>query len=114
MMANDGLANETNDSPDGELEVPGDDARLLVVAHGVAGQLEDLGGHLLHHDGHVDGGAGVVALPAEERVREQVPTGRPEEPVDPADGELETGPRAPSCSTTFIGVFFRKEETHFL
>ena len=38
----DGLANETNDSPDGELEVPGDDARLLVAAHGVGDQLEDL------------------------------------------------------------------------
>ena len=80
MMANDGLANETNDSPDGELEVPGDDARLLVVAHGVAAQLEDLGGQVLHHGGHADGGAGshplgVVVLPAEERVKEQVLAG---------------------------------------
>ena len=59
------------DSPDGELEVPGDDARLLVVARGVAGQFEDLGGQVLYHGGHVDEGAGshplgVVALPAED------------------------------------------------
>jgi hypothetical protein len=55
---NHGMANETNDSPDGELEVPWDDARLPVVAHGVAGQLEDLSGQVLHHGGHVDWGAG--------------------------------------------------------
>ena len=30
MMANDGLANETNDSPDGELEVPGDMCDFLL------------------------------------------------------------------------------------
>ena len=58
-----------NDLPDGELEVAGDDARLLVVARRVAGQLEDLSGEVLHHRGHVDQGAGadtlgVVALPA--------------------------------------------------
>jgi hypothetical protein len=29
--------------PDGKLEVPGDDARLLVVTGGVTGKLEDLG-----------------------------------------------------------------------
>ncbi len=49
------------------LEVAGDDA-LLVVLRCVAGQFEDLGGEVLHHGGHVDGGAGadalrVVALP---------------------------------------------------
>ena len=65
---NDGLANETNDSPDGELEVPGDDARLLVVACGVTGQLEDLGGQVLHHGGHVDKGAGSHGSHREEGV----------------------------------------------
>ena len=49
---------ERDQRPDGELEVPWDDARLPVVAHGVAGQLEDLSGQVLHHGGHVDWGAG--------------------------------------------------------
>ena len=54
--------------PDGELEVPWDDTRLLVVPGGVAGELEDLCGEVLHHGGHVDRrpGAytfGVVSLP---------------------------------------------------
>ena len=54
--------------PDGELEMPGDDAGLLVVPGGVPGQLEDLGGEVLHDSGHVDGGPrahplGVVSLP---------------------------------------------------
>ena len=55
--------------PDGELEVPGDDTRLLVIPGGVPGELKDLRGEILHHGGHVDGGPGahplgVVALPA--------------------------------------------------
>ena len=54
--------------PDGQLEVPGDDTRLLVVPGGVPGELEDLGGEVLHHGGHVDGSPsahplGVVAFP---------------------------------------------------
>ena len=32
---------------DGELDVPGDDARLLVVASSIAGELEDLSGEVL-------------------------------------------------------------------
>ena len=40
---------------DGELEVTGDDARLLVVTGGVASQLEDLGGEVLENGGNVDG-----------------------------------------------------------
>ena len=45
----------------------GHDARLLVVARGVARQLEDLGGHVLEHGGQVDGRAGADArgVPAE-------------------------------------------------
>ena len=42
--------------------MPGDDARLLVVPRGVAGQLVDLGGEVLHHGGHVDRGAGADTL----------------------------------------------------
>ena len=42
-------------SPHGELEVPGDDARLLVVPGGVPGELEDLGGEVVRHGGHVHG-----------------------------------------------------------
>ncbi len=51
---------------DGELEVAGHDTRLLVVAGGVTGELEDLGGEVLEDGGEVDGGTrtdtlGVVA-----------------------------------------------------
>ena len=42
---------------DGELDVAGHDAGLLVVARGVAGELQDLGGQVLQHGGEVDGGA---------------------------------------------------------
>jgi len=67
---------------DGELDVAGDDARLLVVAGGVAGELEDLGTEVLEDGREVDGGAstdtvGVLALL--------------EVPGDAADGELEPG-----------------------
>ena len=60
--------------PYGELEVPGDDPGLLVVPGSVPGELEDLGGEVLHHGGHVDGGPGahplgVVSLPAMDRIK---------------------------------------------
>ena len=42
---------------DGQLDVAGHDAGLLVVARGVAGELQDLGGQVLEHGGEVDGGA---------------------------------------------------------
>ena len=42
---------------DGELQVTRDDTRLLVVAGGVACQLENLGREVLKHGGQVDGGA---------------------------------------------------------
>ena len=45
----------------GKLHVARDDARLLVVTGGVAGQLEDLGAQVLAHGGHVDRGAGADA-----------------------------------------------------
>ena len=39
---------------DGQRDVAGDDAGLLVVAGGVAGELEDLGAEVLEDGGHVD------------------------------------------------------------
>ena len=42
---------------DGQLNVAGDDAGLLVVASGVSGQLENLSGQVLDDGGEVDGGA---------------------------------------------------------
>lgn len=42
---------------DGELQVAGNDTRLLVVAGGVASQLEDFGRQILKHGSEVDGGA---------------------------------------------------------
>ena len=41
------------------LEVPGDDARFVVVPRRVAGQLEDLGRQVLHDGGHDLGLAGL-------------------------------------------------------
>ena len=66
--------------PDGELEVTGDDACLLVVAGSIAGQLEDLRSQVLHHGGQVDGRAGPHAL----RV-----VALPQKTVDAPHGELE-------------------------
>ena len=42
---------------DGEGDVAGHDAGLLVVARGVAGELEDLGAEVLEDGGEVDTGA---------------------------------------------------------
>ena len=38
--------------------MPGDDPGLLVVPGSVAGELEDLGGEVLHDGGQVDRGSG--------------------------------------------------------
>ena len=46
---------------DGELDVPRDDAGLLVVAGGVAGELEDLSAEVLEDGREVDRGAGADA-----------------------------------------------------
>lgn len=40
----------------------GDDALSLVVASGIAGQLQDLCGEVLQHSSQVDGGAGTDTL----------------------------------------------------
>jgi hypothetical protein len=42
---------------DGELEMTRNDTRLLVVAGGIAGQLEDLGSQVLENSSKVDGSA---------------------------------------------------------
>ncbi len=68
--------------PDGQLQVAGDDAGLLVVPGGVAGQLQHLGGQVLHDGGQVDGCAGAHALGV---------VALAEEAVDAAHGELEAG-----------------------
>ena len=47
---------------DSQLDVAGDDSGLLVVASGVAGQLEHLGGQVLEDGSQVDGGTGTDAL----------------------------------------------------
>ena len=47
---------------DGQGDVAGDDAGLLVVAGGVSGELEDLGSEVLEDGGEVDAGANSDAL----------------------------------------------------
>ena len=66
---------------DGELEVARVDPLLLVVAGGVAGQLEDLSGEVLHDGGQVDWGAGTDSLGVVSRAKET---------VDSTDRELKT------------------------
>jgi hypothetical protein len=93
---------------DGELQVPGDDTRLLVVTGGVTGELEDLGREVwrarkegsrsatadggedatggwertLEDGGEVDGGTGTHTLGVVALLQET---------VDTTDGELESG-----------------------
>ena len=47
---------------DGQLEVTGNDPRLLVVTSGVSSQLQHFGGQIFHHSGQVNGGSGSNAL----------------------------------------------------
>ena len=67
---------------DGQLDVAGDDAGLLVVASGVSGQLENLSGQVLDDGGEVDGGASSDAASIASLL---------EEAVDASNGELQTG-----------------------
>lgn len=67
---------------DGELEMTGDDTRLLVVTGGVSGQLEDFGSEVLKHSGEVDGGTGTDTLSV---------VALAEQTMDTTDGESETG-----------------------
>ena len=60
--------------PDGKLQMPRDDPRLLVVPGGVASQLQDLGSQVLHDRGHVDwctstNPLSVVAFPRDQAFR---------------------------------------------
>lgn len=68
--------------PDGELEMTGDDTGLLVVAGGVASQLEDFGSEVLEDGGEVDGSTGTDTLSI---------VALAEKTVDTTDGEGETG-----------------------
>ena len=82
---------------DGELEVTGDDPGLLVVTGGVASQLEDLSGQVLHDGGHVDGGTGTNALST---------VSLPQKTVDTSDGELEASPAGPGlCLSLHFSSF---------
>ena len=67
---------------DGQLDVAGDDAGLLVVTSGVSGQLENLSGQVLDDGGEVDGGASSDAASIASLLQEA---------VDASDGELQTG-----------------------
>ncbi|XP_014868125.1 PREDICTED: uncharacterized protein LOC106933405 [Poecilia mexicana] len=69
---------------DGQLQVTGDDAGLLVVAGGVPSQLQDLSGQILEHSGQVDGGSGTDPLAV---------VAFAQQPVNTAHWELESGSR---------------------
>ncbi len=82
---------------DGQLEVAGDDPGLLVVPGGVAGQLEDLSGQVLHDGGHVDRGAGANTLSI---------VALPQQAVDTAHGELESSTAGPGlCLSLNLASF---------
>ena len=66
---------------DGELDVSGVDAGLLVVSGGVASELDDCGGQVLEDGGHVDGSTGANSVG---------PVASSKHSVDSADGELES------------------------
>jgi hypothetical protein len=67
---------------DGQLEVTWNDASLLVVTSGVAGQLEDFGSQVLHDGRQVDGGSGTDSLGVVSLAQQT---------VDTTDWELESG-----------------------
>ena len=67
---------------DGELDVAGVDAVLVVVTGSVASELKDLGSEVLEDGGEVDRSAGTNALGV---------VALTQEAVDTTDGELQTG-----------------------
>jgi len=69
--------------PDSKLEVPWNDARLLVVPGSVTSQLQDLGSQVLHDCCHVDWSTSTNSL----RI-----VAFPEQSVDPAHWELKPCP----------------------
>lgn len=72
-----------------QLQVTGDDAGLLVVPGGVAGQLQDLSGEVLQHSGQVHGGSGADSLRIVTLTQES---------VDTTNGELQAGAGAAGLS----------------
>lgn len=68
--------------PDGELQMTGNDTRLLVVTGSVTGQLEDFGREVLEDGSEVDGRTGTDTLSV---------VALAEKTVDTTDGEGETG-----------------------
>ena len=74
---------------DGELQVTGDDPRLLVVTGGVSCQLENLGSQILHDGSQVDGRSGSDALGVVALAQMAVNT---------TDGELKSGTRRTSLA----------------
>ena len=74
---------------DGQLEMARVDPLLLVVAGGVAGQLEDLSGEVLHDGGQVDRGAGSDALGVVSLAEETVHTSHGE--LEPSTGGAALG-----------------------
>ena len=74
---------------DGQLQVTGDDPRLLVVAGGVSCQLENLGSQILHDGSQVDGRTGSDALSIVALAQMTVNT---------TDGELKSGTRRTSLA----------------
>ena len=66
---------------DGQLDVAGDDAGLLVVTGGVSGQLENLSGQVLDDGSEVDGGASSDAASIATLLQEA---------VNASNGELQT------------------------
>ncbi|XP_043954176.1 uncharacterized protein LOC122820671 [Gambusia affinis] len=90
---------------DGQLQVTGDDAGLLVVAGRVPSQLQDLSGQILEHSGQVDGGSGTDPLSV---------VAFAQQPVDTAHRELESSSRGAGlglCSGFSSGL---SAATHFL
>lgn len=88
---------------DGQLQMAGDDAGLLVVAGSISRQLEHLGCQVLQHGGEVDGSTGadplaVVALA--------------QQTMDTAHGKLKTGPRGAGLSLR-LGLSALATTRHF-
>lgn len=67
--------------PDGKLQMTGDDTGLLVVAGGVASQLENLSSEVLEDGSQIDGSTGTDTLGVVTLA---------EQTVDTTDGESET------------------------
>lgn len=77
--------------PDSELQVTRDDTRLLVVTGGVASQLEDFSSQVLEDSGQVDRSTGTDTLSI---------VALPEQTVDTANRESETGLAGPTVRKT--------------